>query len=40
MDANGEEKDDVVALGWDLTKHGKIDIRLYYHRVTTEENWT
>jgi len=23
-----------------LTKHGKIDIRLYYHRVRDEEHWT
>ena len=39
-DANGEEKEDVEALGWDLTKHGRIDIRLYYHRVRDEESWT
>jgi hypothetical protein len=36
----GEEDEDVQALGWDLTKHGRIDIRLYYHRVRSEEHWT
>lgn len=39
-DANGEEKEDVESLGWDLTKHSKIDIRLYYHRWRDEEHWT
>ena len=39
-DENGVEKEDVEALGWDLTKHGRIDIRLYYHRVRDEESWT
>jgi len=27
-------------LGWDLTKHAKIDIRLFYARDRTEEDWT
>ena len=29
-----------VALGWDLTKHSKIDIRLFYAQSRTEEDWT
>ena len=33
---NGEE----VSFGWDLTKHSKIDIRLFYAATRTEENWT
>ena len=40
VDADGKEKPDVQSLGWDLTKHSKIDIRLYYHRVRDEEHWT
>ena len=39
-DENGEYYEDVQALGWDLTKHGKIDIRLYYSRVRDESAWT
>ena len=33
---DGEE----VPLGWDLTKHAKIDIRLFYAGHRTEEDWT
>jgi hypothetical protein len=33
---NGED----VAFGWDLTKHSKIDIRLFYAAHRTEEAWT
>lgn len=30
----------VTPLGWDFTKDSKIDIRLFYHRVRTDEAWT
>ena len=29
-----------VPLGWDLTKHSKIDIRLFYSQEREEEDWT
>jgi sodium/potassium-transporting ATPase subunit alpha len=30
----------IEALGWDLTKHSRIDVRLYYHRTRDDEAWT
>ena len=34
------ESEEKVALGWDLTKHSKIDIRLFYAKDRTPEDWT
>lgn len=40
QNADGTDKEGVVSLGWDLTKHGRVDIRLFYNKVRGEEDWT
>lgn len=40
VDENEEDLEGVESLGWDLIKHSKVDIRLFYHRVRDDSSWT
>lgn len=40
VDENDEDLEGVESLGWDLIKHSKVDIRLYYQRVRDDSAWT